>query len=145
MTAEGGLFRNVKGERMLDERIRTDDESLGRRRYHVNKQRAVERSLERWRHGLKADWHLLSRDDVANMAYIAGELWATLARDEWESVHFSKLGLHETRLIVAHADRLRRHGARHEETIAEVMRLVEQTRVRSEAGAFDARADQSPA
>jgi hypothetical protein len=127
---------------MLDERIRTDDESLGRRRYLVNKQRAVERSLERWRRGLRADWQLLSRDDVANMAYIAGELWATLARDEWERMHFSKLGLHETRLIIAHADRLQRHGIRREETIEEVMRLVEQARARSERSAFSAAGDQ---
>ncbi|MBC7266603.1 MAG: hypothetical protein H5T75_06495 [Coriobacteriia bacterium] len=119
------------GDEVLNERIQTDDESLGRRRYLVTKQRAVERSLERWRQGLKADWHLLSRDEVASMAFVAGELWATLSRDEWEQMHFSKLGLHETRVIVAHADRLR-HGARREETLEQVMRLIEQARVRSE-------------
>ncbi|MCX8007748.1 MAG: hypothetical protein N3B11_06505 [Coriobacteriia bacterium] len=120
------------GGTMLGERIHTEDETLGRRRYLVNKQRAVERSLERWRRGLQADWLLLSRDDVANLAFIAGELWASLTREEWDAVHFSKLGLRETRLIAAHADRLRRHGTGREETLEAVMRLIEDARERAD-------------
>lgn len=122
---------------MLDFGIQTDDESLGRRRYLVNRQRAVERSLERWRRGLKADWQLLSRDDVANLAYISGELWASVSRDQWDRLHFSKLDLDDTRRIAAHADRLRRHGAGRSETIAAVMRIVEEARVRSDSALLD--------
>lgn len=121
------------GGDMFDLGIQTDDESLGRRRYLVNRQRAVERSLERWRRGLKADWHLLSRDDIGNLAYIAGELWASVTRDQWEQMHFSKLGLDETRRIAAHADRLRHHGAGRSETIAAVMRIIEEARVRADS------------
>lgn len=105
-------------------RSRTTDESLGIRLHEVNRQRAVERAIERLRHGLKADWHYLSQDDLANLRWMIGELWTVTARDEWDGLHFSKLEFEDTRRIVSHADRLRRHGTRRMATLDTVRSIV---------------------
>ena len=86
-----------------------NDESLGIRVHEVNRQRAVDRAVERARSGLKADWLYLTSDDIANLRWLLGELWATKNRDEWEQLHFSKLGFEQVQRLAGVGDRLRRH------------------------------------
>ncbi|MDO9557776.1 MAG: hypothetical protein Q7J82_09430 [Coriobacteriia bacterium] len=93
------------------------EENLGARIYQVTRQRAAERAIERMRAGLKADWQFLTREDIENLRWFAGEIWATHDRAEWEGLHFSKLDLHDTRILAGHADRLRRHGTQRSATL----------------------------
>lgn len=94
------------------DRIRktSSEETLGARMYEMTRQRAVDRAIERMRSGLKVDWQFLTRDDVENLRWLIGEIWATRDREEWDSLHFSKIDLHDTRVLAGQADRLRRHG-----------------------------------
>jgi hypothetical protein len=86
-----------------------NDESLGIRVHEVNRQRAVDRAVERVRNGLKADWLYLTSDDIGNLRWLLGELWATKNRDEWEQFHFSKLEFEQVQRLAGIGDRLRRH------------------------------------
>ncbi len=114
---------------MMEKNTRqTSDETLGMRVFEVSRQRAVERCIQRWRNGLKADWSLLSHDDITNLRWIAGEIWANCSRDEWDSLHFSKVDLHDTRIVISSADRLRRHRMNHAQTIAEVVAMLHDAR-----------------
>lgn len=56
------------------------DENLGIRLYEVNRQRAVDRAMERMRYALAADWHYLTTDDHVALRWITGELWSTTAQ-----------------------------------------------------------------
>ncbi|MBN1193664.1 MAG: hypothetical protein JXA36_08265 [Coriobacteriia bacterium] len=102
----------------------TDDESLGIRLHEVNRQRAVDRAIERLRHGLRADWHYLTSEDHANLRWVMGELWSTTSREEWEALHFSKLDLESTRRLVGTGDRLRRHGTNKMSALASAIEIV---------------------
>lgn len=86
------------------------DESLGIRLHEVNRQRAVDRAVERMRYALGADWHYLTTEDHAALRWITGELWATTERSEWETFRFSKLDYPAVRRLVGIGDRLRRHN-----------------------------------
>lgn len=86
------------------------DEDLGIRLHEVNRQRAVDRAVERMRYALGADWHYLTTEDHAALRWISGELWATAERAEWETFHFSKLDYPAVRRLVGIGDRLRRHN-----------------------------------
>ena len=83
------------------------DETLGMRLHEVNRQRAVDRAIERLRHGLHADWHYFTADDHANLRWVLGELWAVTGRQAWEEFHFSKLDFAQTRQLIALANRMR--------------------------------------
>lgn len=89
-----------------------DDESLGIRVHEVNRQRAVDRAVDRLRHGLRADWHYLTADDHANLRWVIGELWAVSSRQAWDGYHFSKLDFTQTRQLVTLAGRMRGRHAR---------------------------------
>lgn len=114
----------------MNERLHDmSDETLGRRVFDLSRERAVERCIQRWRNGLKADWSLLTQDDIANLRWIAGELWAVHSRDDWDGLHFSKVDLQQTRMIVSHADRLRRHHVQRQQTLETVTRLLVDARL----------------
>lgn len=101
------------------------DESLGIRLYEVNRQRAVDRAVERMRYALGADWHYLTTDDHATLRWIVGELWSTTARSDWDTFRFSKLDHAGVRRLVGIGDRLHRHNtgrAAALENAAEVVR-----------------------
>ena len=115
----------------------TTDESLGRRLHEVNRQKAIERALERLRHGLKADWHYLTQDDVVSLRWILGELWSVSTRAEWDTFHFSKMGFDSARQLIGHGDRLRRHGAQRMATLQAARALVEGAEL--QAGAINKR------
>ncbi len=108
------------------ERVRnTDDETLGLRMYEVSKERAVERCIQRWRHGLRADWMMLSRDEIEDLRWIAGQLWASRSREAWDELHFSKLDLARTKRIALDARRLRLHRYNHRESLEAIAALIE--------------------
>lgn len=96
-------------ERPVNRRA-VNDEDLGIRLHEVNRQRAVDRAVERLRQGLKADWEYLTTDDVGNLRWLLGELWSTTDREGWDSLHFSKLEIEQARRLAGLGDRLRRHG-----------------------------------
>lgn len=100
------------------------DESLGIRLHEVNRQRAVDRAVERMRYGLKADWHYLTLDDIGNLRWVLGELWSTRDRSEWEQLHFSKLGLDQARRLVGVGDRLRRHRTNRVNALDSAMEVI---------------------
>ncbi|MBN2247524.1 MAG: hypothetical protein JW733_02365 [Coriobacteriia bacterium] len=110
------------------------DESLGIRLYEVNRQRAVDRAIERTRYALGADWHYLTTDDHDTLRWITGELWATTARDEWETFRFSKLDLRAVQRLVSIGDRLRRHRTGRASALENAAGVVrsEQTRLARE-------------
>ncbi|MBN2841088.1 MAG: hypothetical protein JXP37_09060 [Coriobacteriia bacterium] len=105
-----------------------DDERLGMRLHEVNRQRAVDRAVERMRHGLRADWDYLTADDHSNLRWVVGELWETSSREQWDSLHFSKLALQDVRRLVGIGDRLRRHGTNRASALEGAYAIVHEAR-----------------
>lgn len=102
----------------------SSNEDVGQRMHEVNKERAVDRAIERLRHGLRADWHYLTGDDYTNLRWVIGEIWATVSREEWDSLYFSKLDIERTRRLVSVGDRLRRHHTDRTSAMETAMTLV---------------------
>ena len=77
---------------MSNQRPDVTDEDIGMRTFQLRKAQAVERAIDRLRQGMKADWaHVHRARDRGDLAWILGELWAYVARADWDDLHFSKL------------------------------------------------------
>ena len=70
---------------------RTSDDVLGRLRFQLSRDQAVEAALEKIRHAPAAEWNSFSREDYALFHEIFGELWTTIEREKWEVYAFSML------------------------------------------------------
>ncbi|MBN2823258.1 MAG: hypothetical protein JXR33_08745 [Coriobacteriia bacterium] len=83
------------------------DEDIGMRAFQIRKEKAVERSMERLRQGLKSSWSFFEGKELDDFRWMIGELWAFEKRADWEDLHFSKLSAEDVRAIIGYAQKLR--------------------------------------
>jgi len=76
---------------MNSNRPDVSDEDIGMRAFQIRKEKATERALEFLRQGLRSTWSMFTPNDIADLQWILGELWAYEKRADWEDLHFSKL------------------------------------------------------
>jgi hypothetical protein len=100
------------------------DEEIGMRTFQIRKARAVERAQERMRQGLKTEWSMLSMAEVEALGWILGELWAYIARADWEELHFGLLDLAEVRQMLEAAREIANHTRNSVDVLRGVYALV---------------------
>lgn len=70
-----------------------DDEELGIESYHVKRQQAVERAMEKARRAIPDTWKELSQHDLRVLSWTLGEVWAFAGRRQWDDITFSGMTL----------------------------------------------------
>ncbi len=100
------------------------DEDLGIRAFKLKRAKAVERAIERLRHGLSESWKDLTNDEIEELEWILGELWAYAARADWDDLHFGRLTLSDVVRILTLGSQLRRHSRPSVELLREVEAIV---------------------
>jgi hypothetical protein len=70
---------------------RTSDEELGRRRFQLVKEQAVEDAVEKIRRAPAAEWHSFHTADYLLLREILGEIWICIEHGKWEQYSFSTL------------------------------------------------------
>ena len=99
-------------------------EEIGMRTFQLRKARAVERAMERLRQGMKSDYAVLAHPEIEALGWVFGELWAYVARVEWEELHFSKLDLSDARQILEHAKEIANHTRNSVDVLLDVAEIV---------------------
>jgi hypothetical protein len=79
---------------------RTSDDTLGRRRFQLSREQAVESAIEKIRHAPSAEWHSFSGADYTRLRDILGDLWISLEREKWDQYSFSTLTRQDIRDLI---------------------------------------------
>jgi hypothetical protein len=87
----------------------TRDEELGRRRFQLVKEQAVEDAVEKIRRAQAVDWPSLCAADCMLLREILGELWICLERERWDQYSFSRLTKQDISDLLALGAGLRDH------------------------------------
>jgi len=109
---------------MNGQRPDISDEEIGMRTFQLRKAQAVERATDRMRQGLGADWSKVSDKEIEALGFVLGELWAYIAHSEWDDLHFSKLGLTDTRRMLNFSRELVGHKRNSIEVLQDVHDLI---------------------
>jgi hypothetical protein len=67
------------------------EDNLGRRRFLLHRDKAVEHALERIRHAHRAEWETLSAEQRTRLKTFLTELWIESTRERWDEYCFSTL------------------------------------------------------
>jgi hypothetical protein len=67
------------------------EDNLGRRRFLLHRDKAVEHALERIRHADEAEWETLSAEQRTRLKEFLTELWIDTPRERWDQFCFSTL------------------------------------------------------
>lgn len=79
---------------------RVADDTLGRRRFQVRKEKAVEHALERIRRAKDSGWRSCSDEDYAALREVLGEVWINVDQERWDTYSFAKLTKEEIHLLI---------------------------------------------
>jgi hypothetical protein len=79
----------------------TSEEELGRRRFQLFREQAVEAAIEKIRNAPAAEWHSFSGADYTRLREILGEVWINIGREKWEGYAFSTLSRGDIRDLLS--------------------------------------------
>jgi hypothetical protein len=83
------------------------EDNLGRRRFLLHRDKAVEQALERIRRAPDSGWATLSPDERAGLKAVLAEIWENCERGRWEQYCFSTLSKTDILRLVAIGDDMR--------------------------------------
>ena len=86
------------------------DEDLGIRAFQIKRGKAVERAIQLIRHGLGTAWSALTAEEIEELEWVLGELWAYVARAHWDEMHFGRLTMRDIIKILTLGSQMRRHA-----------------------------------
>ncbi len=100
------------------------DEDIGMRAFQIRKAKAVERAIERLRRALAGEWASFTNAEIEELEWVLGEVWAYVSRDQWDKLHFGKLTVHDSRVILGYGRELRKHSRNAVDILKDVGDLV---------------------
>jgi hypothetical protein len=95
---------------MYDRHPDVSDEEIGIRAFKVKKAKAVERAVQRLRHGMGGQWQSLTDDEIEETEWVLGELWGFVRREEWEDLPFGRLAMGDVVRLLTLGSELRRYA-----------------------------------
>jgi hypothetical protein len=113
------------------------DEDIGIRAFQIKKAKAVERAIERLRHGLGAQWKDLTGEEIDELEWILGELWAYVARADWDDLSFGRLNIGDVIKILTLGSQMRRHARPSIEILNDVAHVINTSGAAHDIGASE--------
>ncbi len=108
------------------------DEEIGIQHFHLRKRRAVERAMEKIRHGLDKEYSKLSPEDIEILEWMLGETWSMMGFFEWERMPFSLLTPEEIKEIISIGKEVIAHKKKGVDGIDTVHNILLEARKRAE-------------
>ena len=88
------------------------EDNLGRRRFQLHRDKAVEQSLEKIRRAPDSGWETLTPEQRAGLKAALSEIWENCERGRWEQYCFSTMTQSDILRLIALNDEVR---ARHQQ------------------------------
>jgi hypothetical protein len=95
---------------MYDRQRDLSDEDIGIRAFKTKKAKAAERAVERIRRAQGDSWSSFTAEEIEELEWILGELWAYIAREDWDDLRFGRLSLQEVIRLLTYGSQLRRYA-----------------------------------
>lgn len=109
---------------MYDKHPDVTDEDLGIRAFQIKKAKAAERAMQLIRHGLGDSWGELTGEEIEELDWILGELWAYIARDRWDDLRFGQITLRDIVKMLTLGSQLRRHARNSGDVLREIDGII---------------------
>lgn len=101
-----------------------NEEELGIRAFQIKRAKAVERAVQLIRHALGAQWSDLTGDEIEELEWVLGELWAYVARPDWDGLRFGHLTMRDIIKILTFGSQMRRHARNNIEVLKDIHAVI---------------------
>ncbi len=101
------------------------EDGLGRRRFQVQKEKAVEEAYEKIRRSFGEDWKSFSAEDQKALRHVLGEVWTDVERESWKEYCFSTLSYNEVVSLIAIAKEVQSQKCLTRDALARLDEILE--------------------
>ncbi len=74
---------------------------IGRRLYHVHREKRVEEAIKKIKHGVGTAWSSFNNDDIELLGHLLQCTWNTVDQKIWENIPFSHMTKNDVRNILS--------------------------------------------
>jgi len=77
---------------------------VGRRLYHVHREKRIEQAMKLMQQGTEADWKLLSEADIHLLSHLLQCTWNTIDQGVWDKIAFMNITMKDVRKILSYGE-----------------------------------------
>jgi hypothetical protein len=77
---------------------------IGRRMYHIHREKRVEQAIKLMQQGIGPDWRLLSEDEIHLLGHLLQCAWNRIDQKEWDKIPFGRISMLVIREILSHGE-----------------------------------------
>jgi hypothetical protein len=74
---------------------------IGRRMYHMHREKRVEHAIKQVQESLGATWRSLKEEDIQKLGHVLQCTWNTVDQKQWDQIPFGRLDLDAVRKILS--------------------------------------------
>ncbi len=80
---------------------------VGRRLYHVHREKTVERAMKMIQQGIGAEWKSFSEDDINLLSHLLQCTWNVIDQRVWDKILFANVKTDDVRQILSYGEGVR--------------------------------------
>jgi hypothetical protein len=92
--------RDYGGDIMPD----ATQKEVGRRLYHVHREKRVEEAIKKIKHGVSTDWSQFSVEDIDLLGHLLQCTWNKIDQKTWDSIPFAKMTAQQVQMILSYGE-----------------------------------------
>jgi hypothetical protein len=97
-----GLFHHPRIEDMEgDSMPDVSQKEVGRRLYHVHREKSVEEAIKKIKHGVGTDWSWFSTEEIDLLGHLLQCTWNTIDQKIWNTLPFASMTGNDVRKILS--------------------------------------------
>ncbi|MEI8331787.1 MAG: hypothetical protein WCF90_09125 [Methanomicrobiales archaeon] len=101
------------------------EDGLGRRRFQVQKEKAVEEAYEKIRRSFGEDWNSFSAEDQRSLREVLREVWTDVEHESWKDYGFSTLSYDEVGSLITIAKEVQSQKCLTRDALARLDEILE--------------------
>jgi len=77
---------------------------VGRRLYHVHREKTVEQAMKQMQQGIGAEWKLFSQANIALLTHLLQCTWNKIDQKIWDTIPFTNTKAEDVRKILSYGE-----------------------------------------
>ena len=97
---------------------------IGRRMYHIHREKRVEHAVKLIRDALGPEWRSLTEEEIAILGHVLQCTWNRIDQKQWEAIPFGKTDMSAVRTILSLGEGVRPGHDPSPEAVAQVREIL---------------------
>jgi len=97
---------------------------IGRRMYHVHREKRVEQAVKLMQQGLGPEWKSLKEGEILVLRHLLQCTWNKIDQKRWDGIPFSTMGMDTVRKMLSYGEGVRAGHNPSPEAVAEIRRIL---------------------